>query len=246
MKNKLTNKEKWEKTWAGTKLPVIQKPIKDLEQLLLNHLPKNDSYSFIEIGCAPGGWMAYFNKTFGYNVAGVEYASGAAEITMQNLKMLQVNAEVYKQDFLNFNHQDKFDIVFSAGFIEHFNNVNFVTEKVCNLASRYVVTIVPNLFGINGFISKTIRPDVFKEHIPIELKDLEDMHSQNGIKTLFCDYIGGIKIIMLAAHTPFFEKHKLVAKYFNLPFRSVNFFTAYFSNVVTAQADFSAIKHVVL
>ena len=89
MVNTLTTKDKWEAEWAGMKLPAVSKPLYDVQRLLETHLPHSGTHSLIEIGCAPGRWMAYFNRHFGYRVAGLEYAETAAEATKQNMRMLK-------------------------------------------------------------------------------------------------------------------------------------------------------------
>lgn len=218
MDNALTTKDKWEDIWNGVKLPTVHKPVYDIQRQLETYLQHSGTHSLIEIGCAPGGWMAYFKKKFGYRVAGVEYAETAAEATRQNMRMLEIDAIVFVQDFFAFNCvQNKYDIVFSAGFIEHFRDASVVLERICALSGKYVITIVPNTFGINGFISKTIRPKVYAEHNPIDVPMLEVLHENCGLKTLFCNYVGGVRFIMPGAHNDFFKTHKLCARVVNIP-----------------------------
>lgn len=223
MDNALTTKNKWEQVWADVKLPSVAKPGPDVQNLLGSLVSTMGECSLLEVGCAPGGWMAYFNRQFGYSVSGLEYAEAAAEITKKNMELLGINAKVIVEDFFDFDGSGtRFDIVFSHGFIEHFRDPFPVVERICGLARRYVVTIVPNLFGVNGFISRTIRPEVYAEHSPIDLPILARVHEKCGIKTLFCDYIGGVRFIMPAAHTRFFNRHKGFARAVNMPVRGFN------------------------
>ncbi len=223
--NRLTNKDKWEKVWAGIKLPHIQTPDYDLQTKLKTFLPriKTASYSLIEIGCAPGGWMAYFNNHFGYRVSGIEYAENAAGATKQNMEMLEIDADIIVDDFFSFDsNQNNYDVVFSAGFIEHFQDLALVMEKICALSNRFVVTIVPNCYGVNAFISKTIRPKVWAEHTPINVNMLDRLHTSCGIRTLFCDYVGGARLIMPGVHNDYFAKHKYCSRAVNLPVQVFN------------------------
>lgn len=219
----LTTKDKWEKGWANVELPAIYKPVYDVQKLLELYLPKTTTFSLIEIGCAPGKRMAYFNNHFGYKVSGLEYAEAAAVTTKKNMEMLAIDADLLVQDFFTFDcGRNKYNIVFSAGFIEHFSDVSSVVQRICALSWQYVVTIVPNLYGINGFISKTIRPKVYAEHNPIDALTLDLVHRNCGMKTLFCDYIGGVRFIMPGAHTAFFNRHKYCARAVNAPVRVFN------------------------
>lgn len=162
--------------------------------------------------------MAYFNKRFGYRVAGLEYAEAAAETTKLNMKLLAIDADVFVQDFFTFDcAKSKYDIVFSAGFIEHFRDPSPVMDRIVALSRRYVVTIVPNLFGVNGFIGKTIQSKVYAEHILIDVPALDLLHVNCGLKTLFCDYVGGVRLIAPGAHNEFFNKHRYCARIVNKP-----------------------------
>jgi tRNA G46 methylase TrmB len=59
------NQEYWESTWENISLPQEIRPedIPEIHRILCSILPLK-RLSFIEIGCAPGKWMAYFAKQF--------------------------------------------------------------------------------------------------------------------------------------------------------------------------------------
>ncbi len=218
MQNALTTIEKWEKEWKDFPLPAIQIPSDNLDRVLHAYLPNGENLTLLEIGCAPGRWMAYFNKNLGYRVSGIEYAEQAAALTRHNLEIQSIPAEIMVEDFWRLEPDDKkFDVVFSSGFIEHFKNLPEVIEKIGKLSRRYVVTLIPNLFGINGLISKSMRPRIYAQHTPIDKEYLEFLHASENLKTVFCNYVGGIKFIMPGAHNLFFEKHYWLRRVFNLP-----------------------------
>jgi len=222
MDNILTTKDKWEDVWGNVRLPYVTTPNYDIKKQLESRLPKTNQHSFIEIGCAPGGYMAWFNRTFGYKVSGIEYAEKAAAMTIKNMEVQGIDADVLVGDFFAHDFSQKYDVVFSAGFIEHFRNMNPVVERICNLSKRFVVTIVPNIYGINGAISKTIRPGVYAEHNPIDVPTLELIHRNCGMKTLFCNYVGGLQCVLPGAQTAFFNKHKYCARAVNTPVHVLN------------------------
>lgn len=224
MTNKLTTEQYWEQNWDSVKIPVIVKPHYDIHKILTKFLPSSKNITFIEIGCAPGGWIAYFKKKFSYIVNGIDYAKNATVKTKQNLKIQNIPADIKTIDFFKFNTQKPlFNVVFSGGFIEHFKDTNDVVGRICNLSKEYVVTIIPNVFSINGLISKKLRPDVYSKHEKISLKKLRILHETQGFKTLFCDYVGGIQFIMPAEKTDFFRKNSAFSKMINIPFKVFNF-----------------------
>ena len=219
MDNNLTSKEYWGRVWEGKRLPVTANPEFDVRKTLDSVLPKSGKISFIEIGCAIGGWMAYFHKEFGYKVSGIEYVEQAAVMTRKNLELQGVDSEILNEDFFKAEMAAaSYDVVFSAGFIEHFDNLEGTVNRMSALAKQYVVTIVPNTYGLNGFLSRTIRPDVFYGHKQIDRALLRELHERTGLKTLFCDYAGGLQFIMPAKKTVFFNKHPYFAGAVNLPF----------------------------
>jgi len=132
-----------------------------------------------------------------------------------------------------------YDVVFSSGFIEHFSNTAEVVEKLTNLVSSsgYIVTIVPNLYGINGFISKTFRPRVYYGHVRIALDKLKSMHEDCGTITLFADYVEGMHIIRPIEKNFFSKMFPNISKGLNLPVDFLNDAIDYHSKKLT---DFSA------
>ena len=138
--------------------------------------------------------------------------------------MLHIPADVLNVDFLEADLDAAgYDIVFSKGFIEHFRDPGSVVKKMSRLAKKYVVTTVPNTYGLNGFLSKTIRPKVYYRHTKIDKEMLRCLHEESGLKTLFCDYTGMLQLILPASNTPFFDKNRRLAKVINFPFIALNF-----------------------
>jgi len=231
MSNQLTTKKYWDPLWKGTSLPVIASPGNDIGKKLEDILPKSDKISFLEVGCSPGGWMAYFNKHFAYSVNGIEYIKEAADITKQNMELQKIQANVLNLDFLKAEIPPaSYNIVFSAGFIEHFEDLEWVVGKICLSAKQYVITLVPNLYGLNGFICKVTTPKVFSAHKRIDINLLRQLHERAGLNTVFCNYVRGIKLIMPAVTTGgFFFGHRKLAYIINLPFRILNYISRKFS-----------------
>jgi hypothetical protein len=167
--------------------------------------------------------MAWFNRTFGYKVSGIEYAEAAASTTRKNLGVQEVQADVLVQDFLTWDIEPgKFDVVFSAGFIEHFRDVNPVMTRICSLSRQFVVTIVPNLDGINGGILKALNPDIYAQHNPIDVSMLEALHARCGMRTLFCDYVGGVQLRRPGADFRFIREHRYWGRVVHAPIIAFN------------------------
>ena len=75
-------------------------------------------------------------------------------------------------DFFNFSTDRKYDIVFSLGFIEHFNNTRDVILRHVDLlaSSGLLLIVLPNLLGLNGWIQRRFDKENYDVH---NLKSME-------------------------------------------------------------------------
>ena len=221
----LTDKEYWEDVWKNVKLPITTSPVQnhELDRIFRRLLPR--SVSFIEIGCAPGSWMSYFAKEFGYSVSGIEYAPMAAELTKRNLEYLNIPAEIFTEDFLSYKFKKKYDVVFSGGFIEHFDKPLEVIGRIVDITNPnrgIVITVIPTVPGVNKWVSKIFRPKVAAKHFTITLKELIAFYEAFNVKTVYAGYLGCLKILVPIDKNEFAKKHELLTFLFNLPFRCWN------------------------
>lgn len=224
----------WEVAWSKVTLPCSIKPdmIRDLHNIFKKYLPFGTEMKFIEIGCAPGGWLSYFHKSFGYKVTGIDYAKDAVEITKRNMKIQNIKADIFYKDFFDYKPKDKFDIAFSGGFIEHFLDTELVVEKLADLVKKggYIVTIIPNLYGVGGIFSKIFRPKVYRGHVKFDKSKFKQFHERCKFNTLYCDYYGGINVGVPIDKNWVAMNLPLVRCVLNLPFTIFNKLIAYFSS----------------
>lgn len=220
---RLTQKREWEEIWARVSLPVVARASHDLRRLFPRYLPPSSDNTLIEIGCAPGAWMVLFHQMFGYAVNGLDYADAAVDTTRKNLEMQGVPANVVKADFFDYDPPDcGFDVVFSGGFIEHFSDLQLVVGKITGLSRGYVVTLVPSVCGINGWICRVMRPAVYDAHMKIDVAQLQALHEANGLETLFCNWVGGLKFISIAPRRSLSSRRSPFWLLMEIPFRAFN------------------------
>ena len=219
---KLTDETYWDNFWSSVKLPIIAKPPKTIRLLLAKYIPKDTNLTFFEIGCAPGGWMVFFNKEFGFNVSGIEYAKGASDLTKKNLEFYELPQNVTFGDFFEHESPQLYDIVFTRGFIEHFEDNEFVVNRIVGMSRKYVITVIPNLFGIGGLVSKIFRPDVYKKHVLISLKQLKKIHESQGLDILYCSYSPEFQLPIPFEKNHFSKKYPILSKVLNFPIKISN------------------------
>ena len=105
---------------------------------------------------------------------------------------------IIKADFFDSDFQDKyknsFDVVFSRGFIEHYDDVRSVVDRHIDLAKNggFVIVSIPNLSGINNLLAKILNIDSYKLHnISImDKKVFGALFDASRIDHLYCDYVG--------------------------------------------------------
>jgi len=205
----ITEKLFWEDYWGEIKLPVkVDLHFKNdrvITEVLEQYIPRGDAKKLaLEVGCAPGKWMLFIYEKLNYSIDGFEYLDVAAEKTRENFIISNVPMDRFKvitADFLTQIPVQKYDLVTSFGFIEHFTNYEDIFQKHLMYAKKdaYVVVGFPNFRGLNYYlqflIDKISGSKIIENH-NISMMNKETM--QNMIKNskkqeIFIDYIGGFE-----------------------------------------------------
>lgn len=113
----------------------------------------------MEIGCAPGNNIIIIANKFKSVPYGVEYAKDGTTLTKINFARNGYNpknvihADFFSKKFLKDN-KDKYDMVCSFGFIEHFDNPEEVLEKHAQIlkSKGLLIISIPNFSYINKFL----------------------------------------------------------------------------------------------
>jgi len=151
MTNKLTEKAFWEEYWLNYRFTPVPN-----RMFFHNYLPTGMQGSFIEVGGFPGLTATYIYKNFTQNVSILDYHINKDIVNrVEKENGLPVNAiKTIEQDFFSFTSDIKYDLVFSLGFIEHFEDTKDVIKRHIDLGSENstFLIILPNLRGINGWI----------------------------------------------------------------------------------------------
>ncbi len=164
---RLTDRRFWEHHWrvraAARASETVRLRSMPFHDLLVRTLPRGGS--FLEVGCAPGRNMAYFHRYFGYRVAGVDYVG--EDITRRTLEENGVAGyRLYRMDFLEELPAERFDVVASFGFVEHFTELDEVLERHVRLLNPggTVVIGTPHYRGGQYLIRLALDRDSLKRH----------------------------------------------------------------------------------
>ncbi len=178
MKKKLTNKYFWENYWDNKKNIESNFIINDqevdinywLSKLILQYRSFNNIKSYLkvlEIGGANGNFLKNIYCLGNCRIASIDFSKKGNKLLKENLE--KDNIEPYKiitADVLNYSVKDKFDIVYSLGFIEHFNNPELVIKSHLKFLKKNGLLILglPDLSNLNGILLKNLDRDFYNKH----------------------------------------------------------------------------------
>lgn len=192
MDNSITDKAFWDEYWNNYKFEQV--PEKVVFEKFMPSL--STAKSFIEIGGFPGVFASYFFK------------HGVKDVTLLDFyinrhivhKFEETNSlpsdtiKCIKSDFFNFNSERKYDIVFSAGFIEHFLDTEDVIKRHVELLSDkgQLLILLPNFLGLNGYVQKIFDKENLENHNldSMRIEKLREIVKTFDLKNIQVDYIG--------------------------------------------------------
>jgi 2-polyprenyl-3-methyl-5-hydroxy-6-metoxy-1,4-benzoquinol methylase len=164
------------------------------------YMPKTKGAKVLEVGSAPGTNLVRLSQTFGFVPYGIEYTDSGVELNRRifisrNLNPDNVIAADFLSDELHKQYKGYFDIVLSAGFIEHFTDIEDVIEKHINLLKRggCLIISIPNLRGANYILQWIFQKKIILSMVDLNImqkKEFLKMFDKDCLSTLFCDYYG--------------------------------------------------------
>jgi len=195
MQNKITTNEYCDTGYKNLIFFPEQKKYPILKKIYKHFKKNNGHHKILEIGCFPGRFLHNFGK-LGYELNGygqTQYLSNMVNwFKLNNFKI----GNFIQTDILVTNREPRYNIVFSSGFIEHFNNFEYMLEKHIKLVKEkgFIFITTPNF---SGFIQKTLHKlldkDNFDKHyIPSMNVDIwKNILIRNNFNIIDYGYIGG-------------------------------------------------------
>jgi SAM-dependent methyltransferase len=141
------------------------------DTLLSRYVPMRCGATVVEIGSAPGRNLLEFNRRFGYVPFGIEYTAAGAEVNRELFRQHNLDPDtVIQADLFDDQrlaaYRERFDIVYSAGLIEHFDDSRGAVERHVSLLAPggILIVTIPNLRGLNWILCKLSCPDLLGIH----------------------------------------------------------------------------------
>jgi len=150
--------------------------------------------SIFEVGCAPGKILVYLARRLKLKPYGVDYSDEGLKKTVEVFRKAGFEENIFKEDFFSKSfhkeNKEKYDIVCSFGFIEHFDNIEEVIGLHANLLKKdgLLIISIPNFARLN----KIMTPKSMLDKHNLTIMDLNKLKERfNGLKIVEAKYIGG-------------------------------------------------------
>lgn len=153
---------------------------------------KTRGQRLLELGCGTSAWLPYFAREFGFHVYGIDYSETGCRNAERLLCDAGVTGEIICADFFAPPREllNNFDVVVSFGVAEHFSD----TAECISAFSRFLrpggvmLTLIPNMKGLPGFLQKVMQREVYDIHVPIDTQSLSKAHERAGLRVSRSQY----------------------------------------------------------
>jgi SAM-dependent methyltransferase len=206
--DRLTDEGYWDSYWRDLRLPQEIAPghpgsyQSQILGVFDRYLGNGVGRSALEIGGAPGQYLAYVARTLGYSIACLDYSDVGCEKTRENLRLLGLAGTVYQGDlFADAMDLPSFDVVYSLGLIEHFVDLPGIVGRHLQFLRPGGLLLLgcPNLTGINHLFLRSLAPDLLARHNLETMKASRwrEFERRFGLTVLFKGYVGGFEAQVL-------------------------------------------------
>jgi SAM-dependent methyltransferase len=147
----------------------------------------------IELGCGNSQWLPYFASR-GFDVWGIDYTESGCACAREILRQAQLRTDqIVCADLFAPppSMLSVFDVAISIGLAEHFEDTTgWVQASVSFLKpGGIIITMVPNLCGLIGFLQKRLERSIYDKHVPLDLGKLILAHQCAGLELMQASYL---------------------------------------------------------
>jgi 2-polyprenyl-3-methyl-5-hydroxy-6-metoxy-1,4-benzoquinol methylase len=164
-----TEQAHWDAAWSApvrARIPSrLNLDVRNITDLLKRHVKPNSSY--IEVGCAPGKYLAWVADQCQARTSGLDYSDTGIRNCQALFRAMNLDIDLHQGDFFNNAlPKNSFDVVTSFGFIEHFDDPTEAVTKHIELLNPGGVALiaVPNYGGVYGSLQARVDPENLALH----------------------------------------------------------------------------------
>ena len=151
----------------------------------------------LELGAGGSRVLPYLARRFGYSVFGCDFSWSGCRLLRANLELAGAQGGIVCEDlFQSALLAGQFDLVYSSGLIEHFDDTRAAVAEHLRLVrpGGRLTVIVPNFEGVQGRIWKRLAPALHARHRVFGPEDLAEIFGGLGLEQIRCGYLGSFFI----------------------------------------------------
>ena len=172
--------------------------------LYARHLPAAGA-EVLEVGSAPGEHLARLSERFGLVPYGIEYSQPGLDVNralfaQRGLDPQNVVALDFFSEECRDGYRERFDVVMSRGFIEHFVDAGEVVARHIELLrpGGLLVVTIPNLRGLNRVLTRLFHAELLPMHNLeiMKLPAFRRLFETEALDPLHCGYLGSFSFYL--------------------------------------------------
>lgn len=204
---RLTDLQYWDESWWKDQHPRRLRLYRDFdfETVRLLHeagqavgaLDASGRPRVLEVGAGGSLVLPYLARKFGYLVFGSDFSLRGCRLLRANLSLQgQRGGVVCENLFRSSLRQEAFDVVYSSGLIEHFDDTRAVVAEHVRLLKPggRLVVIAPNAQGLSGKITRRLAPPLWERHRVLVPQELEGCLRSLQLVSTRSGYLGSFFI----------------------------------------------------
>lgn len=202
---RLTDAQYWEENWWQRQRPRRLCLYRDFDFETVHRLraeaqaagrvPGANAVRVLELGAGGSRVLPYLARRFGYRVFGSDFSPAGCRLLGANLALQKVERGVVCEDLFQSSISDGvFDLVYSSGLVEHFDDTCGVVAEHLRLVrpGGRLVIIVPNLQGLQGRIWRRLAPPLWDRHHVFGPRELAACLDKLGVEGVRTGYLGSV------------------------------------------------------
>jgi hypothetical protein len=161
----------------------------------------------LEVGAGGSLWLPYLACRYpDRNFFGLDYSENGCErlrgsVAKKGLKIDVINADLFTPpEFL----KGKMGLVLSFGVVEHFQHLAGVMAALREFigSDGMIFTIIPNMSGILGDLTRRLDQSVFDIHVPHDLESFIAGHKEAGLEIAEAGFLCSSNFGVLSSAVP--------------------------------------------